>query len=112
MFSSRRDQAADQTSSQFSANARPAIEHVATVAPASLGIITYPLMGGNGAGVPRVNQTAGGRIMSRAASRAFDEFTAGILANAASRCTASSQLRSATLACARRCAPSSVHRIY
>jgi hypothetical protein len=42
---------------------------------------------------------------------AYDEFAPGILANAASRCTESSPFRSATLTCARRCAPSSVHRI-
>ena len=50
-------------------------------------------------------------MMNHAAWRACDEFAAGILANAASRCTESSLLRSATLTCARRCAPSSVHRI-
>jgi hypothetical protein len=49
--------------------------------------------------------------MNHAAWCAYDEFAAGILANAASRCTESSPLRSATLTCARRCAPSSVHRI-
>ena len=49
--------------------------------------------------------------MNYAAWRAYDEFAAGILANVASRSTESSPLRSATLTCARRCAPSSVHSI-
>src|SRR5258708_34051528 len=48
---------------------------------------------------------------NHAALRTYDEFAPGILANAASRCTESSPLRSATLTCARRCAPSSVQRI-
>src|ERR1700675_2033338 len=48
---------------------------------------------------------------NQATWRAYDEFAPGILANAASRCTESSPFRSATLTCARRCAPSSVHRI-
>jgi hypothetical protein len=48
---------------------------------------------------------------NHAAWRAYDKFAPGILANAASRCTESSPFRSATLTCARRCAPSSVHRI-
>jgi hypothetical protein len=56
----------------------------------------------------RVNQTVGGRIIQPGArTTGF----AGILANAASRCTESSLFRSATLTCASRCAPSSVHRI-
>jgi FMN-dependent dehydrogenase len=53
----------------------------------------------------RVNQTVGGRITSHATWRACGEFAAGILANSASRCIESSPLRSATLTCARRCAP-------
>src|ERR1019366_8711739 len=48
---------------------------------------------------------------NHAAWRARDEFAPGILANAAILCTESSPLRSATLTCARQCAPSSVHRI-
>ena len=43
--------------------------------------------------------------MKQAAWRACDEFATGILDNAASRLTESSPLSSATLTCARRCAP-------
>jgi len=48
---------------------------------------------------------------NHAACRECDEFAHGILANAASRVTDNSSLRTATLSCAKQCAPSSVHRI-
>ena len=48
---------------------------------------------------------------NHAAWRACGEFAGDIFAKAAIRCTDSSPLRSATLTCARQCAPWSVHRI-
>ena len=48
---------------------------------------------------------------NHAACREWDEFAHGILANSASPFTENSPLRTATLTCARQCAPSSVHRI-
>ena len=57
----------------------------------------------------RVIQTWGGAL--HAARRMRAEFAACVLVNAASLFTENSSLRTATLTCARQCAPSSVHRI-